>query len=130
VTVQDDRGPALTVQLDESGFVRLTWAAEVLITSELARAAMNLVDEANAGRQRPLLVDITGTPSMSREARIVFSRRYSASKIAVLGRSPGASGHYELHGRGVLRSGADPVLRLGGLRGGVVVRVIGAVLLR
>ncbi len=88
MTTQDDRERALTVRIDESGIVRLAWAAEVLITGELARTAMDLVDEANAGRQRPLLVDIAGTPSMSRDARIAFSRRYSASKIAVLGSTP------------------------------------------
>jgi len=88
MTVPGDRGGAPTLQLDGAGIVRLTWAAGILITGELARAALDLVDEASAGRERPLLVDLTGTPGMSREARVAFSRRCSASRIAVLGTSP------------------------------------------
>ncbi|WP_379624461.1 hypothetical protein [Pseudonocardia sp. GCM10023141] len=78
----------MTVHVDPTGIVRLEWARGLRITGELARAAMELVDETNTGRQRPLLVDMTGTAALTREARTTFSRRCSASRIALLGRSP------------------------------------------
>ncbi|MFC4947534.1 hypothetical protein ACFPFQ_29085 [Pseudonocardia sp. GCM10023141] len=81
-------GHVMTVHVDPTGIVRLEWARGLRITGELARAAMELVDETNTGRQRPLLVDMTGTAALTREARTTFSRRCSASRIALLGRSP------------------------------------------
>jgi hypothetical protein len=78
----------LAVRVDPRGFVRLTWDRDLRITGELARAAMALVDATNADRERPLLVDMTGTAALTREARMTFSRRCSASRIALLGRSP------------------------------------------
>lgn len=78
----------LAVRVDPGGFVRLTWDRNLRISGELARAAMALVDATNAGRERPLLVDMTGTATLTREARITFTCRCSASRIALLGRSP------------------------------------------
>jgi hypothetical protein len=85
VTSPEDHDRALALEVDELGFVRLTWTAGVRITGGLAHAAVRLVDETNAGRRRPLLVDIIGTPGLTREARLVFSRRCSASRIGLLG---------------------------------------------
>jgi len=70
------------------GIVRLTWAEGLRITEQLAQEAMALVDEANADRERPLLVDMTGTAELTRDARMTYMRRCSASRIALLGRSP------------------------------------------
>jgi len=78
----------LSVHVDPRGFVRLTWDRNLRITGEMARAAMALVDATNAGRERPLLVDMTGTATLTREARMTFTLRCSASRIALLGRSP------------------------------------------
>lgn len=48
---------------------------------------MSLVDDLNGTRERPLLVVMTGTEQLTREARMVFGRRCSASRIALTGRS-------------------------------------------
>lgn len=78
----------MAVRVDPMGIVWLTWAEGLQITEQLARDAMALVDETNADRERPLLVDMTGTATLTRDARIAFTRRCSASRIALLGRSP------------------------------------------
>jgi hypothetical protein len=78
----------LAVRVDPRGFVRLSWDRDLRITGEMAQAAMALVDATNAGRERPLLVDMTGTAALTRAARMTFTRRCSASRIALLGRSP------------------------------------------
>ena len=78
----------MAVRLDASGVVRLTWAPALHITEQLARDAMALVDEINSGTSRPLLVDMTGTAKLDRSARMTFTRKCSAARIALLGRSP------------------------------------------
>lgn len=78
----------MAVRMDPMGIVRLTWAEGLRITEQLAKDAMALVDEANADREWPLLVDMTGTAALTRDARMAFMRRCSASRIALLGRSP------------------------------------------
>lgn len=78
----------MAVRLDPLGIVRLTWSPGLQITDTLARRAMELVDLINTDRERPLLVDMTGTAALTRGARMTFTRRCSASRIALLGRSP------------------------------------------
>src|SRR3954462_3080727 len=88
-TPLSDRIPVVpAVGVDLRGFVRLSWDRNLRITGEMARAAMALVDATNAGRERPLLVDMTGTAPLTRAARMIFSRRSSACRIALLGSSP------------------------------------------
>jgi hypothetical protein len=88
-TPLSDRIPVVpAVSVDLRGFVRLSWDRHLRITGDMARAAMALVDATNAGCERPLLVDMTGTAALTRDARMIFSRRCSASRIALLGRSP------------------------------------------
>jgi len=57
------------------------------ITGPLAAAAMAAVDELNCGRERPLLVEMAGAETPSREARRLFSERCTATRIALLGAS-------------------------------------------
>ncbi|WP_218605580.1 DUF7793 family protein [Pseudonocardia abyssalis] len=78
----------MVVRVDPSGIVRLSWTAGLQITGRLAQQAMGLVDMTNADRERPLLVDMRGTATLSRDARMTFRRKCSASRIALLGRSP------------------------------------------
>ena len=73
--------------MEETGIVRLRWLPGLLITGALAAAAMAAVDELNAGCERPLLVEMAGTDTPSREARERFGERCSASRVALLGRS-------------------------------------------
>lgn len=77
----------MTVRIDAQGFVRLSWVPGLQLTAELARAAMAWVDELNTELGLPLLVDMTGTAVLTRDARIVFTEKCSASAIALLGRS-------------------------------------------
>ena len=83
----DDHGDVVLVRLDDTGLVRLTWRSGLRIDGGLAQSAMALVDELNGSLERPLLVDMTGTAQLTREARMTFGRRCSASRIALLGRS-------------------------------------------
>jgi hypothetical protein len=73
--------------VEETGVVRLRWLPGLLITGPLAAAAMAAVDELNAGCERPLLVEMAGTDTPTREARERFGERCSASRVALLGRS-------------------------------------------
>ncbi len=77
----------MSVRVDPVGIVRLTWAQGIRVTGPLAQDAMDLVDEVNADLSRPLLVDMAGTAVLTREARVAFARKCSASKIALVGRS-------------------------------------------
>lgn len=88
VTGREDPRPVMAVAVDDRGVVRLTWATGLHITEHHATAAMQLVDRVNDGTERPLLVDMAGTASLARPARMVFGRRCSASRIALLGKSP------------------------------------------
>ena len=78
----------MDVAVDDHGIVRLTWVNGLRITEELACHAMALVDRVNGDQERPLLVDMTGTAALTRPARVAFTRRCSASRIALLGKSP------------------------------------------
>ena len=79
--------PVMRVWVDERGLVHLSWAPGLSVTGDRAVEAMRRVDEVNAGTERPLLVDMTGTATLTRDARTTFTRRCSASAIALLGRS-------------------------------------------
>jgi hypothetical protein len=69
------------------GIVRLCWTPGLRITGALAAAAMTAVDELNGDQTRPLLVEMTGADTPTREAREHFGRRCTASRIALLGES-------------------------------------------
>ena len=83
-----DPDHVMDVVVDDLGVVRLSWASGLEITEQLATDAMALVDRVNAGTERPLLVDMTGTATLTRPARVTFTRKCSASRIALLGKSP------------------------------------------
>jgi hypothetical protein len=82
-----ERDGALTVRVEDGDVVRLTWLPGVRIDAELAAEAMAVVDALNGDRERPLLVDMTGIATVTREARMVFTRECTASRLALLGRS-------------------------------------------
>jgi hypothetical protein len=80
--------PELAFSLHVDGnIVVVRWMAGVEITAPLASAAMASVDELNGDRKRPLLVDMTGTANVTREARGMFSRECQVSRMALVGRS-------------------------------------------
>ena len=82
---QSVRFESLTI--DDEGFLLLKWPAAVTITGPAARHAMDEVNRICAGTERPMLVDMATTKSVSREARVVFGEKCAASRIAMLGRS-------------------------------------------
>jgi hypothetical protein len=77
----------MSVGVDPAGIVRLSWMPGLRITGYLAANAMAAVDTLNGQKERPLLVDMTGTAVVTREARQVFTRKCTASRIALLGKS-------------------------------------------
>ncbi len=79
--------PPMTVSLLSDGLVRLRWTAGLTVTGELARDAVAAVDQVCAGQPRPMLVDMAATAAVTREARVVFGQKSSASAIALLGKS-------------------------------------------
>jgi hypothetical protein len=87
MTSAAERDPVLSVSVDPTGVVRLSWTSGLRITGFLAASAMSSVDRLNGDRERPLLVDMTGTAVLTREARQTFARKCSASRIALLGKS-------------------------------------------
>jgi hypothetical protein len=84
----DVEGGKGTVALLEDGIIHLIWNPKVKIEEEDAVAATAAVNTLAAGAEYPLLVDMTMTASLSRQARTVFSLPCAASRIALLGRSP------------------------------------------
>jgi hypothetical protein len=87
VSSSAERERAISVRVGSDGVVRLSWARGLRITGTMAREAMSMVDELNGDAQRPLLVDMTGTATLTRDARVVFTERCSASIVALVGRS-------------------------------------------
>lgn len=77
----------VTAELDEAGFVRLSWEPGVKITGDLAREAVAALERVCGGRPRPMLVDMTSTGALTRGARVVFAEKSAASAIALLGKS-------------------------------------------
>ncbi|MGO4190054.1 STAS/SEC14 domain-containing protein [Arthrobacter sp. YAF17] len=81
-------GGKSSIELREDGFVHLSWQPGAHIQVEDAHAAMAKVNEVCQQQQRPMLVDMAAVASVSREARGVWSIPCSASRIALLGKSP------------------------------------------
>lgn len=75
------------VVLRDDGIIHLAWKPHAHIEAPDARAALAAVLDLAAGNEYPLLVDMTLTAPLSREAQAVFNQR-CATRIAVLGPSP------------------------------------------
>ena len=80
-------GAVVHVTLDD-WLVRLTWAPGVEITEPAAQTAMAEVNRLCGSTRRPMLVDMTGTASVTRAARNVFTVPCAVDRIALLGKSP------------------------------------------
>jgi len=77
-----------SVLMRDDGLVHLRWEPGITIEVNDARAAMAKVNEVCQGTPHPMLVDMAAVTSVTREARGVWSIPCSASRIALLGRSP------------------------------------------
>jgi hypothetical protein len=85
MTSDADGDCGFRIRADADETVRLSWIPGVQITGVLAVAAMSAVDDFNGDRGRPLLVDMSGVAALAREARAVFTRPCSATRVAILG---------------------------------------------
>ncbi len=81
-------GAKASLEMSNEGFLHLRWLPGVHIQVEDARAAMEKVNETCRQEQHAMLVDMAAVGSVSREARAVWSIPCSASRIALLGKSP------------------------------------------
>ena len=78
----------MSFEMDAAGFVRLSWAPGSTVTGELAREAITRLAVFSDGRRLPMLVNMTSTKALTRPARVVFTEETTATRIALLGRSP------------------------------------------
>lgn len=78
----------IRVWLQEPGILRVSLPAHAVITGEQAEEAATAVRDAAAGALYPMLLELTGVASVSREARDVYFRGASVSSYALLGQSP------------------------------------------
>ena len=84
ITVDGGKG---TVELDE-GVLHLVWKRGTVLEAVDVDAAMAKVNELADGAEYPMLVDISNTQEVTRQARSVFSVKCAASRIALLGSNP------------------------------------------
>ncbi|MDQ0078703.1 DUF7793 family protein [Arthrobacter oryzae] len=85
ITVDGSKG---TLELDAEGVLQLVWKPGTILGADDVHAAMAKVNEIADGAEYPMLIDITNTQAVTRQARSVFSIRCAASRIALLGSNP------------------------------------------
>jgi hypothetical protein len=72
----------------QDGLARLTWAPGVRIDADAAQQSVQAVNQLINGGHGPLYVDMTGTSTITREARQVFTEPMaSVTRLALVGRS-------------------------------------------
>jgi hypothetical protein len=72
----------------DAGVVHLRWTPGGQITGPMAAEAMATVNGLNGEHRRPLLVDMSGTVRLTRDARETFQRDCQVSRMAIVGTSP------------------------------------------
>lgn len=85
ITVDGGKG---TVELGDEGVLHLVWKRGTVLEAADVHAAMAMVNELADGAEYPMLIDISNTQAVTRQARSVFSVKCAASRIALLGSSP------------------------------------------
>ena len=86
--MSDDVGETddpMTLRVDGHGVLRLIWGPRVRITAELAKESVRAAEDLTVGRPQPMLVDITGDATTTRDARHVFADTTAVSRLALLG---------------------------------------------
>ena len=78
----------VSVRVDDADMIRLKWTEGITITEPAARTAWHYVNEVSADQRRPMVVDMSETKAVTRQARAVFLDAGAANIIALLGRSP------------------------------------------
>ena len=77
----------MSFRMDDGGFVRLSWAPGLQITGDMAHDAIRGLAVFCNGKRLPMLVDMTGTAVLTRAARVAWTEKSSARRIALLGKS-------------------------------------------
>jgi hypothetical protein len=112
ITVDGGKG---TVELSDRGVLRLLWKPGTVLEAADVHAAMAKVNELADGAEYPMLIDMSNTQAVTRQAKSVFSLECAASRIALLGSSPVNRVIANLLWRGgrsrVLRGFSPPALR-------------------
>lgn len=85
MTVDGGKG---TVGLNDQGVLHLVWKRGTVLEAADVHAAMAVVNELAGGAEYPMLIDISNTQAVTRQAKSVFSVKCAASRIALLGSSP------------------------------------------
>ena len=85
ITVDGGKG---TVELDAEGVLRLVWNPGTVLTADDVRSAMMTINDVADGSEYPMLIDITNTKTVTRQAKSVFSTKCAASRIALVGSNP------------------------------------------
>lgn len=84
-TVDGGKG---TIGLDGQGILHLIWGQGTVLTVQDVHAAMDKINKLAGDAEYPMLIDITHTQSVTREAKSAFSTKCAASRIALVGSSP------------------------------------------
>lgn len=77
-----------TVELGADGVLHLVWNPGTVLMVDDVHAAMAKVNEVADGAEYPMLIDITNTQAVTRQAKSAFSIKCAASRIALLGSNP------------------------------------------
>ncbi|WP_104045751.1 DUF7793 family protein [Arthrobacter sp. ZGTC412] len=85
ITVDGGKG---TVELSDKGVLRLLRKPGTVLEAADVHAAMAKVNELADGAEYPMLIDMSNTQAVTRQAKSVFSLKCAASRIALLGSSP------------------------------------------
>jgi hypothetical protein len=85
ITVDGGKG---TVELSEERVLHLVWKPGTVLEAADVRAAMATVNDLADGAEYPMLIDMSDTQAVTRQAKSVFSVKCAASRIALLGSSP------------------------------------------
>jgi hypothetical protein len=85
ITVDGGKG---TVEIGDEGVLYLVWKPGTVLEAGDVYAAMAKVNELADGAEYPMLIDISNTQAVTRQAKSVFSVKCAASRIALLGSNP------------------------------------------
>ncbi|MDR6989139.1 hypothetical protein J2Y66_003654 [Paenarthrobacter nitroguajacolicus] len=85
ITVEGGKG---TVELKAEGVLHLVWKPGTVLAADDVHAAIATINEVAGDAEYPMLIDITNTHAVTRQAKSAFSIKCAASRIALLGTNP------------------------------------------
>ncbi|MDR6987563.1 hypothetical protein J2Y66_002045 [Paenarthrobacter nitroguajacolicus] len=85
ITVEGGKG---TVELKAEGVLHLVWKPGTVLAADDVHAAIAKINEVAGDAEYPMLIDITNTQAVTRQAKSAFSIKCAASRIALLGTNP------------------------------------------